>query len=101
MLPEFNETGGGVILSVRVSTRSSSNAVKGVKDGCLKVSVTAVPEKGKANKAVFKLLSKLFGIPTTAVNIYSGGKSRNKAVFLSGISGKEVEECLKKATQMK
>jgi uncharacterized protein YggU (UPF0235/DUF167 family) len=46
------------------------------------VSVTAVPEKGKANAALLKLLAKAWGIPKTALSIRAGSKDRQKTVFI-------------------
>ena len=50
----------------------------------LKMSVTAVPEQGKANKAMIKALSKTWKIPKTHFSIISGLKSRRKTVLIEG-----------------
>ena len=65
-------------LRVKVTTKASKNAVTGIKNGELLVSVTAVPENGKANEAIVKLLSKMFKCAKTKLNLVSGEKSRNK-----------------------
>ncbi len=65
-------------LKVRVSTRASKNAIVGIKNNELAVSVTAVPENGKANEAIIKLLSKGFKCAKSKIELVSGGKSRNK-----------------------
>lgn len=44
----------------------------------LKVHVTAIPEKGKANKALIALLSKEWKIPKTSIRIIRGETSRVK-----------------------
>lgn len=46
----------------------------------LRVSVTAAPEKGKANAALIKLLSKHWGIPKSAITIVRGETSRMKVI---------------------
>src|SRR5437868_3236888 len=46
----------GATFAVRAQPGGRKNAVRGVHDGCLKVSVTAAPEKGKANDAVLDVL---------------------------------------------
>ncbi|MCB1559420.1 MAG: DUF167 domain-containing protein [Alphaproteobacteria bacterium] len=44
----------------------------------LKVSVTAVPEKGKANQSLIKLLSKHWKIPKSEIEIIKGETERHK-----------------------
>ncbi|NCC21156.1 MAG: DUF167 domain-containing protein [Alphaproteobacteria bacterium] len=46
----------------------------------LKVSVTAVPEKGKANKALIALLAKTWKIPKSALEIATGETARLKTL---------------------
>lgn len=73
------------VLSVRVQPKAAGDAVEGFvadADGnrVLKLRVTAVPDKGKANKAVIALLARTLGLPKSAITIASGDKSRNKTV---------------------
>lgn len=51
----------------------------------LKVRVTAPPEKGKANKAVLKLLARQLGLPLSALTIVSGSTSQQKMLDISGL----------------
>jgi len=46
------------------------------------VLVTEVPEKGKANAALIKLLAKKLGIAKTSITLVSGDTSRNKVLSL-------------------
>ena len=46
----------------------------------LKVKVSAVPEDGKANAAVLKLLAKELGVAKSRLTLASGEKSRYKLV---------------------
>ncbi len=66
------------LIRVKVATKSSKNAIVGVRNGELLVSVTAVPENGKANEAVIKLLSKSLKCAKTKICLISGSKSKNK-----------------------
>lgn len=50
------------------------------KDGMVVVRVKEPAEKGKANKAVIKLLSKYFKVSNACVKIVSGAKSRKKII---------------------
>ena len=54
---------------------------------CLKATVTAVPEGGKANEALLKLLAKTWKLPKTSLEIASGVASRRKLVRIAGDPG--------------
>ncbi len=62
------------LMKIKVVPNSSRNELKEV-DGGLKLYLKAVPEKGKANKAVIKFFKKEFNLK---VEIKSGEKSREK-----------------------
>ena len=67
----------GALLTCRVTPKASRNAVE--RDGeVLRVYVTTVPEGGKANVAVVKLLSKALGVPKSALVLVRGETSRDK-----------------------
>lgn len=53
----------------------------------LKARVTAVPEKGKANKALISMLAKAAGLPKSSFKIASGDKDRNKKLFIADPDG--------------
>ena len=79
----------GVELFVRLTPKSSRDAVEGPErsadDRChLKARVRAVPEDGKANKALEKLLSKTFGVPASSITIVAGHTARLKTVCIAG-----------------
>lgn len=44
------------------------------------ISVKELPEEGKANKAVIRLLARHFNISTSRIEIMSGYASRNKRI---------------------
>ena len=67
----------GAEIAVRVTPRASRNAV--VMDGeMLRVTVTVVPEDGKANAAVIKLLAKALGVAKSRLVLIRGATSRDK-----------------------
>jgi len=79
----------GLRLSLRVTPKASRNAVAGLADTALggrvlKVTVTSVPENGKANEAVIKLLSKAWKLPKTSLTVVAGATDRNKIVHVAG-----------------
>ena len=55
-----------------------------------KLSVSAPPEKGKANDAVIHLLAETLELPRSSVSIVSGQSGRDKVAVLSGISQQAV-----------
>ncbi len=67
----------GCVIKVRVTPKASRNTVK-VDGDRLRVSVTTVPEGGKANAAVVKLLAKSLGVPKSRLELVRGAASRDK-----------------------
>lgn len=70
--------------AVRVTTKASANRITTtqLEDGSLlvRVYVTTVPENGKANQAVVKLLAKEMGLAKSSLTIVRGLTDRNKLV---------------------
>ena len=84
-----NDAIDGVEVSYRTSTNSGTNAssdhsTTSAKTSALKARVRAVPEKGKANAAVEKLIAKWLGLAKSSVQVVAGSKSRNKTLRLDG-----------------
>ena len=80
----------GVTLSVKIHPRAKKNAITGILDGALKVSLTAPPIDGKANDACIEFFAKLLQVPRSSVTIASGQTSRGKLIRVSGLSAEEV-----------
>jgi uncharacterized protein len=76
-----------VKLQIKVIPSSSNNSIAGWLEDTLKVKVTAAPEKGKANKAVIKVLEKALDLAKGSVNITSGTTSTRKTVEIRGEDG--------------
>jgi len=81
-------------LLVRVQPGASRQRLVGMMDGALKIAVSAPPEKGKANKAVEKLLASEFGLASGAVSVIAGETSRRKRVRIRGLDQAELEALL-------
>ncbi|WP_415182405.1 DUF167 domain-containing protein [Phaeovulum sp.] len=71
----------GAEIAVRVTPKASRNAVLAGEEG-LRVYVTVVPEDGKANAAVVKLLAKALGVAKTRLVLIRGATSRDKVFRL-------------------
>jgi uncharacterized protein (TIGR00251 family) len=85
----YRRHGDGVLLSIRLTPKSSRDAVEGVTataDGGvhLGLRVRAVPEDGGANKALVALLAKWANLRKSDIEIVSGTMARLKTVLLHG-----------------
>lgn len=67
----------GAELAVRVTPKASRNAVVH-EAGVIRVYVTVVPEDGKANAAVVKLLAKALGVAKSRLTLLRGASGRDK-----------------------
>ena len=67
-----------VLLHARVKPKARANAVKGWHGAALRVSVTAAPEDGKANRAVIDLLAETFDVAPSSISLVRGAASRDK-----------------------
>ncbi|MBV5335617.1 DUF167 domain-containing protein [bacterium] len=85
----FAVVADGVRAALRVTPKASRNAVAGLTElagggVALKVTVTTVPEDGKANQAVIALLSKAWKTPKSSISVVAGATDRNKIVLAAG-----------------
>jgi len=84
----LRKTATGIILPVRLTPKSARDEIVGLEDfggeTALKARVRALPEGGRANAALEKLLAKWLGVPSSSVSVVQGGKSRFKQVAIDG-----------------
>jgi len=57
-------------------------ALAGVHGGALKLQVTAVPERGKANRMALDVLGEALGVAPSSLEILSGESSQDKTVLV-------------------
>jgi uncharacterized protein YggU (UPF0235/DUF167 family) len=62
-------------LQLKVVPKSSRDRVVGWVGDRLKVTVTAAPERGRANAAVVDVLARALGVPRSRIRITAGGTS--------------------------
>lgn len=74
---------GSVRIAIHATPCARHNHVGGGHDGALRVSVTAVADKGKANKAIAKALASSLGIKKSQIELVSGSTSRRKVFEIS------------------
>jgi len=72
-----------VKLKIKVIPSSSKDCIAGWLEDTLKVKVKAPPEKGKANKAVIKILEKNLALPKGSISIASGSTSCRKTIEIN------------------
>ena len=85
----FRQTAAGIEFRVRLTPRALRDAIEGPAtsaDGTrhLAARVRAVPERGKANAALEKLVADWLGVPASTVAVIAGGTSRIKTVAVGG-----------------
>lgn len=79
----------GLAVRVRVTPKASRNRIDGLVttaegDAVVKATVTAVPEAGKANAALIRLLAKAWRVPRSSMSVTGGTTSRLKTVTIRG-----------------
>ncbi len=80
----------GVVLSVRAQPGAKRAGICGQHGGMLKVAVTQVAEKGKANAAIIEVLAEQLGLRRSQLQLLSGETSRAKRVLVQGIDAAEL-----------
>lgn len=80
----------GVTARIRLTPAARKTAFQGFVDMAgdaasggrmLKIAVNAVPEEGKANRALLEFLASEWGLPKSALSLLSGDTSRQKTVL--------------------
>ncbi|MDO5565354.1 MAG: DUF167 domain-containing protein [Planctomycetia bacterium] len=82
----------GVLLPVKALPGSKKNEIRGEQDGALKVSVTQIPEKGKANKTITEFLAKTLGFRKSQVELFSGSLAPRKVFLIRETTLDQVKE---------
>lgn len=88
-------SGGAVTIRLRVSPGASRSRILGVHGGALKLSVSAAPEKGKANREVLRLVAERLSVPASSLAIVSGETAQDKVLKVA-ISDGELRERLRR-----
>ena len=88
----IHDTAAGAAFAIKVHPRAKRNAITGAIGDALKVALTAPPVDGKANQACIEFFAKLLKVPRSSVTIASGQASRNKVIWVAGVSPEEVRK---------
>jgi uncharacterized protein (TIGR00251 family) len=81
-------------IEIHVQPGAKRNEIVGFKEGVLYAKVTALPQKGQANRALLELMAVTLGITRSNVDVIRGQSSRSKVIAVQGLSGEEVREIL-------
>ena len=90
----IRDSSGGCTLPVRVHPGARRNAITGVHDGALKVSLTTPPTDGRANQALIAFLAGELHIPRARVTLLTGAASRTKSLRIAGLSAAQLRAVL-------
>ena len=91
----ITESKRGSRLKLRVRPGARVSEIAGEHGGALKVSVTAPPEKGKANQEVEKLLADTLQVPRSSVRIVAGHAARDKIAEVASLPPETVRKRLR------
>ena len=84
----------GCTLPVRVHPGARRNAITGIHDGALKVSLTTPPTDGRANQALIAFLAGELHIPRAHISLLTGATSRSKTLRIAGLSADQLRAAL-------
>jgi len=80
----------GVMLSVKLQPRASSNEIGEMLGDELRVKVTAPPVDSAANEALIRLLAQTLDCPRNRIELVRGHTSRHKVLKLYGFSAEAI-----------
>jgi len=81
-------------LQIKVIPSSSKDGIVGWLEDTLKIKVKAPADKGKANKAVIRVLEKSLSLPRSSVTIKSGLTSCLKTININTDNDNDIKEKL-------
>ena len=81
-------------LRLFVQPKASKTKIVGLHDGMVKLTVSAPPVDGKANKIVIAFLADLFKVKKSEVAIVSGEQARRKVCVVGDLQEKDIKRVL-------
>ncbi len=96
MIPPLaiRDSPGGCTLPVRVHPGARHNAITGIHDGALKISLTTPPTDGRANQAFIAFLAGELHIPRAHISLLTGATSRSKTLRIAGLTVAQLRAAL-------
>ena len=90
----ISDSSDGCVLPVRAHPGAKRNAITGIHDGALKVSLTTPPTDGRANQALIAFLAGELRIPRARVTLLTEAASRAKSLRIAGLSAAQLRAAL-------
>jgi uncharacterized protein (TIGR00251 family) len=88
-------TATGTLLRLRVQPRARMERLDGLRDGHVRLRLTAAAVHGAANAACIAFLSRTLGVNRAQVRLQAGVKSRDKLVHITGLTPAQVAAALR------
>jgi uncharacterized protein (TIGR00251 family) len=79
-------------IEIHLQPGAKRSEIVGFKRDVLYARVTALPQKGQANRALVELMAQTLKVPRSAIDIIRGQSSRSKVIAIRGLTGEEVKE---------
>jgi uncharacterized protein (TIGR00251 family) len=86
-------------IAVKVQPGASADRIVGKTGEEWKITLTAPPVEGRANRACVELLASLLDVPRSTIRIMRGETSRRKLIEIEGVSQADVESKLDHAAR--
>lgn len=93
-MPPLTATPTGTLMRLRVQPRARVACLEGVRDGAVRLRLTAPPVDGAANVACLAFLAKVLRIPRGHLQLQAGATSRDKLVHVTGLTPAQVANAL-------
>src|SRR5262249_27495389 len=84
----------GALIRLRVQPRASIERLEGLRDGYVRLRLTAPPVEGAANAACIAFLAKTLGNSPAQLHLPAGAKTRRQLVPPTGLTPAQVAETL-------
>lgn len=68
---------------IKVKTKAKEKKIEKIDENHFIVKIKELPEKGKANQEVIKIIAQYFKVSLSQVAIISGLKSKNKIIYVN------------------
>lgn len=89
----------GLVLEVRAQPGAKRQELRGSRNGTLRVRVTQVPEKGKANKAIRKLIAESLGLRVSQIELIAGETASRKKFLLRDVDPEAVRQIVRRLAE--
>ena len=96
-MTDLQPTDDGVLLSIRAQPGVGKNELRLAADGMLKVVVSQVAEKGKANRAILEFLAKTLGLRKSQLDLLRGDTAKSKVIRIRDISVTDLKSRIERA----